>query len=268
MTGQVRALNYLKECRGGASFVAEPGLTPRDSAARNLTTPETDGSHDNGWKRQSNAGRRPHDHSHFSARALADLDSGSGRCDRDRGRRHGERRCAARQVVQGRPHPLLRRRRRGRRLRHHRLQRRQAGRRTTPARRSTTSSPAGQSEKMVQQLREAVASQPDGIAMMGHPGDGVDHAARRGSVQGRHHDDVPERDVPDGARQVRRRLCRRAASRRRATRSAPRPCGCRGLKAGRQGDRGRRLVDQENRVDPRSAAPSRRSRRPASRSSR
>src|SRR3954451_14624682 len=26
-------------------------------------------------------------------------------------------------------------------------------------------------EKMVQQLREAVASKPDGIAMMGHPGD-------------------------------------------------------------------------------------------------
>src|SRR4029079_18224504 len=27
-----------------------------------------------------------------------------------------------------------------------------------------------QGEKMVQQLREAIASQPDGIAMMGHPG--------------------------------------------------------------------------------------------------
>ena len=28
MTGQVRALNYLKECRGGARYRARPGLKP------------------------------------------------------------------------------------------------------------------------------------------------------------------------------------------------------------------------------------------------
>ena len=32
-------------------------------------------------------------------------------------------------------------------------------------------------ETMVQQLREAIAAKPDGIAMMGHPGEVRDHAA-------------------------------------------------------------------------------------------
>ena len=38
-----------------------------------------------------------------------------------------------------------------------------------------------------------LASKPAGIAMMGHPGDVCDHAARRAGVEGRHQDDVPER---------------------------------------------------------------------------
>ncbi len=66
-------------------------------------------------------------------------------------------------------------------------------------------------EKMTQQLREAVAAHPDGIAMMGHPGEAaIMPLARRGG-QSRHQDDVPERARAGGGRQVWRRLCRRAA---------------------------------------------------------
>ena len=64
------------------------------------------------------------------------------------------------------------------------------------------------SERMVQQLREAVASKPQGIAMMGHPGDAAILTAGRGSRRRRHQDDVPERAGERGRRQVRRRLCR------------------------------------------------------------
>ena len=50
-----------------------------------------------------------------------------------------------------------------------------------------------QPEKMIQQLREAVAAKPDGIAMMGHPGDAPIMPLAEDGIQGRHHDDVPER---------------------------------------------------------------------------
>ena len=33
MTGQVRALDYLKECRGGGGLRAQPGLTRRERNA-------------------------------------------------------------------------------------------------------------------------------------------------------------------------------------------------------------------------------------------
>ena len=104
--------------------------------------------------------------------------------------------------------------------------------RPIPARRSTTSSPAGTSEKMVQQLREAVAAQARRHRHDGPSRRRRDHAARRGGVQGRHQDDVPERAGAEGARQVRRRLCRRPAGSRRATRSASRRCALSGCKTG------------------------------------
>ncbi|MFC1959709.1 substrate-binding domain-containing protein [Chloroflexota bacterium] len=53
------------------------------------------------------------------------------------------------------------------------------------------------SEQMVQQLREAIATQPDGIAMMGHPGDDalmplIEEAAAAGIVMMYQNVDVPE----------------------------------------------------------------------------
>ena len=66
-------------------------------------------------------------------------------------------------------------------------------------------------ETMVQQLREAIATKPAGIAMMGHPGEVGDHAAGRTGIQRRHQDDVPERPAAGRGRQVRRRLCGRPA---------------------------------------------------------
>ena len=67
------------------------------------------------------------------------------------------------------------------------------------------------SEKMVQQLREAVASKPDGIAMMGHPGEAAifplaEEAAKDGIKM--MYQNVP---VPTVRRQFWRRLCRRPA---------------------------------------------------------
>ena len=63
--------------------------------------------------------------------------------------------------------------------------------------------------KMTQQLREAIASQPDGIAMMGHPGDAAimplaEEAAAAGIKM--MYQNV---DVPDSPRHLRRRLCGR-----------------------------------------------------------
>ena len=66
-------------------------------------------------------------------------------------------------------------------------------------------------EKMTQQLREAVAAHPDGIAMMGHPGEAAILPLARGGGQAGHQDDVPERAGAGGGRQGRRRLHRRAA---------------------------------------------------------
>ena len=66
-------------------------------------------------------------------------------------------------------------------------------------------------EKMTQQLREAVAAHPDGIAMMGHPGEAAILPLAQAGRQGRHQDDVPERAGAGGGRQGRRRLYRRAA---------------------------------------------------------
>ena len=77
-------------------------------------------------------------------------------------------------------------------------------------------------EKMVQQLREAVAVKPGGIAMMGHPGDAAIMPLAEQAHQGRHQDDVPERAGAEGDGGVRRRLCRRPAGARRAARSATR----------------------------------------------
>ncbi len=53
------------------------------------------------------------------------------------------------------------------------------------------------SERMIQQLREAVASQPDGIAMMGHPGDDAifplaEEASEAGILMMYQNVDVPE----------------------------------------------------------------------------
>ena len=93
-------------------------------------------------------------------------------------------------------------------------------------------------EKMTQQLREAVAAHPDGIAMMGHPGEAAILPLARAGRQGRHQDDVPERAGAGGGRQGRRRLRRRAAGaagpRARRRDGAPvRP------QVGRRGDRDR-----------------------------
>ena len=192
MTGQVRALELSEAMPGRGGLRAQPDLNdrhPSDRQCRRLAGER--------WSPPAK-GRKRHDTCNEEAELRA-VRSGQ------RARDHGvggdcQRRGAARQVVQGRPHPLLRRRRRGRRFRHRSSTTAPCRRRTTPARRSTTSSPAGRSEKMVQQLREAVAAKPDGIAMMGHPGDAVDHAARRAGVQGRHQDDVPERAGADGRR--------------------------------------------------------------------
>ena len=68
-------------------------------------------------------------------------------------------------------------------------------------------------ETMVQQLREAVAAKPDGIAMMGHPGEAAIMPLAEEASKVRHQDDVPERAGCPGRRQVWRRLCRRAAGR-------------------------------------------------------
>ena len=66
-------------------------------------------------------------------------------------------------------------------------------------------------ETMVQQLREAVAAKPDGIAMMGHPGEAAimplaEQASKAGIKM--MYQNVP---LPGSRRQVWRRLCRRAA---------------------------------------------------------
>ena len=77
---------------------------------------------------------------------------------------------------------------------------------------------------MTQQLREAVAAKPDGIAMMGHPGDAAimplaEEAAKAGIKM--MYQNVPR---AAGGRQVRRRLCRRAAG-------SARPCARRRVRA-------------------------------------
>ena len=66
------------------------------------------------------------------------------------------------------------------------------------------------SERMIQQLREAVAVHPDGIAMMGHPSDApimplAEEASKAGIRMMYQNVDVPQ------VREVRRRLCRRSA---------------------------------------------------------
>ena len=146
-----------------------------------------------------------------------------------RGARRGDRQPAGagarRQMVQGRPHPLLRRRRRGRCLRHHRLQRRQAGGGRYSAPKVDYVFSGWDAEKMVQQLREAVAVKPDGIAMMGHPGDAAimplaEQATKAGIKM--MYQNVP---VPKVVAAVRRRLCRRAAGAAGHARSAPRRSG-------------------------------------------
>src|SRR5690606_36268691 len=52
-------------------------------------------------------------------------------------------------------------------------------------------------ERMIQQLRDAIAAEPDGIAMMGHPGDAAimplaEEAANAGIVMMYQNVDVPE----------------------------------------------------------------------------
>ena len=66
-------------------------------------------------------------------------------------------------------------------------------------------------EKMTQQLREAVAAHPDGIAMMGHPGEAAILPLAEQAAKAGNQDDVPERAGAGRGRQGRRRLCRRAA---------------------------------------------------------
>ena len=85
--------------------------------------------------------------------------------------RRGRRAGAPRQMVQRRASPLLRRRRGGRCLRHDRLQRRKAGgrRHRRPGRLRLLR--LGARRRWCSSFARPSASQPDGIAMMGHPGD-------------------------------------------------------------------------------------------------
>ena len=88
------------------------------------------------------------------------------------------------------------------------------------------------SEKMVQQLREAVASAPDGIAMMGHPGDApimplAEEAAKAGIKMMYQNVDVPEVRAKRSAAAM-----SAPSSSRRATPSAPRRSAASASKAG------------------------------------
>ena len=172
MTGQVRALNYLKQCRGGAELPAEPELM---SAAG------------------VRAGQRQ------TAAASRAIESQNPRLAREKGgevHEHAMRRTLPRSTVRWRPPRRLRcrnlapcRRRRcatsGARTSTSASS--SAAPRAMPSAPSSTTAPSRRPpisgaqvdyvfsgwdlEKMVQQLREAVAAKPDGIAMMGHPGD-------------------------------------------------------------------------------------------------
>ena len=92
-----------------------------------------------------------------------------------------------------------------------------------------------------------------------------DHAARRGGVEGRHQDDVPERAAAGVRREVRRRLCRRPAG-------AAGPRARRGsgpsvrAEEGRQGDRARTVRPAGGALRARGFGTPTRSKTPASRS--
>ena len=143
MTGQVRALNYLKQCRGGDALRSPIQPEARATFDRR---PRDTGRRINGVKPNSKQGGSKMKRCLISgwrgstalALACAALIGAAGAADAA---------ALARQMVQQGAPALLRRRRRGRRLRHDRLQRRAPGRRTTPARRSTTSSPAGPTKR-------------------------------------------------------------------------------------------------------------------------
>ena len=110
-------------------------------------------------------------------------------------------------MVLGRSYPLLHGRRRGRRVRDNCLQRRQAGCRGHGRE-------GGFSVFQVELGDDDPAtSRGHRCQAAGHCNDGPsgqrrDHAARGGSLQGGHQDDVPERSGRRCRRQVRRRLCR------------------------------------------------------------
>ena len=185
MTGQVRALNYLKECRGGRRS-CRTGLRrlaePAEAGTRASRTPPTGGTKGGKYEalneQRLSAGRPSALLRRIAATATAP------------GRR------AARQVVQERPHPLLRRRRRGRCLRLDRLQRRRAGRERHRR--------AGRLRVLRLEGGEdgAAAARGGRRQARWHRHDGPsgrrrDHAAGRAGLQGRHQDDVPERAGAD-----------------------------------------------------------------------
>ena len=73
-------------------------------------------------------------------------------------------------------------------------------------------------QKMIQQFKEAAATKPDGIAVMGHPGDEAFDALIDDAVKNGHHRHQPEHPAADRAGRIhgqRLRLCRRGPLRRR-----------------------------------------------------